>query len=333
MKTIGLLQVRNEGHILPYTLPPLAQICDHIIVADQNSTDDTRTIIKKCKNAILIDNNEPPPPKGKFDSARQLLLEAARNFDGNNILLATDADEVIAPPSSHPLKEMIFEHYQPGQGFEMRWIQLYKNTHSYLPISRDRFHVPWMRCAFYDDRRPIVTVNRFAHGGRFPVGKVKNHYVLDYRLVHLRWLSFNKSLWQQVWYMMKEWQHNAFSASSVAHINKFYHSTNYVPSTAQTKPVPATWLDGISLPSNHLDDITDWRKNEVMELFNQYGMAHFEPLNIWFLQPLRHMFVEAHGRNPMPQTVPFSLSTWWRPYRLQIREGYHQLVTGKRCQQ
>ena len=331
MKTIALMLTHNEGHILPYTLPPLAKICDHIIIADQHSTDDTRAIIKKCKKAILIDN-PPASPNSDYDSqGRPLLMKAARDFDGNNLLLALDADEIIAPPCSHPLKEMISEHSHPGQGFEMRWIQLYRNAHSYLPISRDRFHVPWMRFAFYDDRRPIVAVNRFAHGGRFPIGKVKYNYLLDYRLVHLRWLSFNKSLWQQVWYMMKEWQYNDFSASSVVAINKFYHSTNYVPSTAQTKKIPATWLDGIALPPNHLDDTPDWRKDEAMKLFHQYGLAHFEPLNIWFLQPLQQMFVEAYGRNPMSQTVPFSFSTWWRPYRLQIREGYHQLVTGKRC--
>ena len=49
MKLIALMQVRNEAHMLPYTLPPLTRLCDHIIIADQHSTDDTR--VPSSKNA------------------------------------------------------------------------------------------------------------------------------------------------------------------------------------------------------------------------------------------------------------------------------------------
>ena len=71
-----------RGIFCPTTLPPLAQVCDHIIIADQHSTDDTRTVIKKCTKAILIDN-PPSPTDGNYETqGRNLLLDAARNFDG-----------------------------------------------------------------------------------------------------------------------------------------------------------------------------------------------------------------------------------------------------------
>ena len=79
---------------------------------------------KNATKAILIDNNEPPPPQGNFDSARQSLLDAARDFDGHNLLLAIDADE-IAPPSLFADVKEITETYQTGTVFKMRWFQLW----------------------------------------------------------------------------------------------------------------------------------------------------------------------------------------------------------------
>ena len=65
---------------------------DHIIIADQQSTDGSREIAARYPKVILIDNlsptfNEPERQK--------LLLEKARTIPGQRLLIALDADEIL----------------------------------------------------------------------------------------------------------------------------------------------------------------------------------------------------------------------------------------------
>lgn len=90
---IVLTPVKNESWILKRFLSVTSQFADHIIIADQNSEDDSRDIARGFPKVRLIDNQE-----ALFDNqARQKLLiaEARRLVSGPRILLALDADEIL----------------------------------------------------------------------------------------------------------------------------------------------------------------------------------------------------------------------------------------------
>jgi hypothetical protein len=91
-KLICLTPVLNEAWILERFLKCTSLWADHIIIADQRSTDGSREIARRCPKVTLIDNrsevfNEP--------ERQQMLLAEARRIPGAKILLALDADEFL----------------------------------------------------------------------------------------------------------------------------------------------------------------------------------------------------------------------------------------------
>lgn len=93
MKKIVLTPTKNEEWIIELFLKITSLFADHIIIADQFSTDKTVEIAKKFPKVIIIENDNT-----EYDEQyrQKLLIDKARSlFPGNNLLLALDADEII----------------------------------------------------------------------------------------------------------------------------------------------------------------------------------------------------------------------------------------------
>src|SRR5262249_2382498 len=87
--TIVVTPVRKEAWILDRFLRCASLWADHIVVADQGSTDGSRAIAARHSKVTLVDNTAP----GYDEGARQrLLLDAARAFPGPRVIFALDAD-------------------------------------------------------------------------------------------------------------------------------------------------------------------------------------------------------------------------------------------------
>ena len=93
MKIIGLVPVRNEAWILPHSLASLSAFCDVVIVSDQNSEDQSREICRRFPKVVLLESAE----SRISTQVRWQLFDAARGYDGCNLLWCTDADELVAP--------------------------------------------------------------------------------------------------------------------------------------------------------------------------------------------------------------------------------------------
>lgn len=97
MKIIVLTPIRNEEWILNSFLQTCSMFADHIIIADQNSTDRSVEIALKYQKVVLIRNENL-----NFNEAerQQLLIAKARELFGlGHFLIALDADEIIAANS------------------------------------------------------------------------------------------------------------------------------------------------------------------------------------------------------------------------------------------
>src|SRR4051812_27068773 len=97
MKVISLLPVRNEAWVLEHALSCLSAFSDIVIVSDQGSTDGSQDICRRFPKAILIDGSRGDDVDRLRVGARWRLLDAARGYDGNNLLWCTDADELVSP--------------------------------------------------------------------------------------------------------------------------------------------------------------------------------------------------------------------------------------------
>ena len=99
MKIIGLVPVRNEAWVLPHSLASLSGFCDVVIVSDQSSDDRSREICRTFPKVVLLESAE----RRISTQVRWQLLDAARDYDGCNLLWCTDADELVAPRAARGL--------------------------------------------------------------------------------------------------------------------------------------------------------------------------------------------------------------------------------------
>ena len=93
MKIIAMVPARNEGWIIGHCLAALSQFCDVVLVSDRQSDDDTREICRRFAKAVVLDAG----PDARIREQRWQLLDAARDYDGCNLLWSNDADELVSP--------------------------------------------------------------------------------------------------------------------------------------------------------------------------------------------------------------------------------------------
>src|SRR5207247_11196654 len=94
VRVVVVAPVRNEAWILERFLTVTSRFADHIIIADQRSTDDSRAICSRYPKVRVIDN-----PTDEFNERdRQLLLlrHARALVPSPRVILALDADEILA---------------------------------------------------------------------------------------------------------------------------------------------------------------------------------------------------------------------------------------------
>lgn len=298
MKIIALVPVRNEAWVLEHSLECLSGFCDIVIVNDQMSTDATREICGRFPKVVLLESSAADTVARLPQQARWRLLDAARHYDGNNLLWCTDADELV-PPS---LARTFFEHHAgeltPGRAVECRvynlWDSLTKYRHdlsSYGP--------QWKALAFIDDR--IVDFPRGEvrplHEPRLPVDadaaalKAGNVPIL-----HLQWTMWNRNQMKQAWYRCIDFMDKRMTA---AEVNAFY-SVTLRELYVHREHVPQAWLEDVTLPNADVDRQPAWHEAEIRGWFDERGIEFFEALEIWHLPSLRREFRRRTGRNPQP---------------------------------
>jgi len=298
VKVIALMPVKNEAWVLPHTLACLSAFCDAIVVSDQGSSDDSAAICRRFPKVRLLD---PPAPGDATlpKQARWRLLDAARSWDGRNLLWCTDADELPSPALTQAFLARDRDRLVSGTAVEFRFVNLWGGMNRYRK-DLSVYGPYWKQAAVVDDRGldfprgtdlPPLHEPRIPGPPDLPVLRVDEVPVL-----HLQWAVWNRNQMKQAWYRCVEWLDRRASA---AHINDFYSIT--LPSWyVQTEPVPPAWLEGLTLPDPAVDGQPWWHEPEILAWFDQRGVEFFEPLEIWHLPSLRAEFRRRTGRNPKP---------------------------------
>lgn len=295
MKIITLIPVKNEAWILEDTLNNLSSFSDHIIIADQSSSDNTLGICKKFEKVVVIKNENI----GHSNIIRWTLLDEARKIDGENLIFCIDADEIISPKVIQKIKELISDlKLKPGVGFSFSWIQIFGSfkNHRVDGVWKDNIKA----VAFWDDRK-IDYKREFVindHTSRIP--EVKDiYYIKEYPLLHLQSLSEEKSDIKQVWYRCSE----------LIKDPKNYRKINYKYSVADTRGIvfektKEDWFEGLNQVDFKYNKNNDWHYVEILGWFDKYGIEFFEPLDIWNIVELKGLFVKNIGREPKPKAYP-----------------------------
>ena len=293
MKHIVLMPVRNEVELLSITLPAISSCIDVIIIADQMSDDGSRDIYKKFPKIQVIDNNRV----GHSNEVRWDLLEAARNYDGENLLMLLDADEYIPPVI---LKNFIREkEFISGVSFRFPWIQLWRGLHQYNTggVWKNNFKpIAWV-----DDRKNKYDMNIVLndHTSRIPSSYLtKCELEREVPIIHLQWVYWHRTRIKQAWYICSELIKNPLNYKK---INRTYSVVSESMSFSLNN-TPPQWLEGVDFPP-HLENLSpSWQLQAIYCYFDKYGIEFFEPLQIWDIKEFSIEFKKRTGRYPKPFT-------------------------------
>jgi len=298
MKIIALVPVRNEAWVLEHSLAFWSGFCDVVIVNDQMSSDATREICRRFPKVVLLESKPADTVARLPQQARWRLLDAARHYDGHNLLWCTDADELTPPTFAQRFFEQHAGELTPRRVIECRFYNLWgslakyrQDLSSYGPI--------WKPMGFVDDR--VVDYPRGEvrplHEPRMPIETDLAALEAEaLPILHLQWTVWNRNQMKQAWYRCIDFMDKRMTG---AEVNAFYSVT--LPEIyVHTEPVPQEWLADVTLPDAAVDRQPAWQEAEILGWFEQRGVEFFEPLEIWHLPSLRQEFRRRTGREPRP---------------------------------
>lgn len=270
-KIICLTPVKNEGWILDTFLRCASVWADHIIVADQMSTDASREIASRFEKAILVDNDSPT-----FNEPErvQLLLREARKIPGPKILIALDADEILAGELNW-LRSPEFLSTAPGTRITFEWVNVEPTCKRFWNPN------PPMCWGFVDDGSPHSGPR--IHSGRVPEPEgAPVLFVKQLRVLHLQYIDWERMKSKHRWYQCYE--RVQYPQKRPLAIYRTYHHMD----RQEGREMEAITDDSLSAyatlgidPFAHVkEDVYRWDR-EVAAMVRQHGFELFRHIDIW----------------------------------------------------
>lgn len=276
MNIVALVALKNENWIIDTTFPILRQITKNILVANNNSTDNSLDLLAKYNVEIFESENINHSNKIRWE-----LLDKSRELFGNNcLIICIDADEFITPSLFEKNLTSIYQH-KPGTAFYSPWVQLWRSVDKYRAGNsawnpKNNFK-PFM---FLDDGR-IDYIRNFVindHTSRIPEIDKKYHKKLNFPLIHLQFANWKRSQFKQLWYQFIE----VISGLEIDEINNKYAVASNEKDLV-LKKMKRKWMKNIQIQKNILDSNYEdiWYIKEINLMLKRYGTKPFEGLNLY----------------------------------------------------
>jgi hypothetical protein len=318
MKVIALLPVRNEAWVLRHSLACLSAFCDAVLVSDQASTDRSRDICREFSNVVLLES----PTAQICEQARWTLWDAAREYTGDKLIWCTDADELVSPQLVRAFLERDRDRLTPGTIVDCLYYHAWNSPARYR-TGGGAYGPHQKPIAVVDDGRIDYSRARALplHEERVPIAPdAMRLQADDVPVLHLQWLLPRRNQVRQAWYRVREWIQQERSAAA---INEFYSRT-LPEQSVETAPIPAAWLEGVTLPDLAVDREPSWQEAELLAWFEERGPEFFEPLEIWHVDVLREAFRRRVGRPPRPDR------SYLPPWPVRARRFGRRIVSAAR---
>jgi glycosyltransferase involved in cell wall biosynthesis len=273
-KLVCLTPVRNEAWNLERFLLCAETWADVIVILDQSSTDGSAEIAQRHAKVHFVNY-----PQLTYDDAqrRQLLVELGRAAVAEpRVLVALDADEIIADGAWQHREMVAFLSRPPGTVARMRWINvLPSEPRAWIPPATTDF-------IFIDDGRPFR--GEAMHGPRLPSATAAETLELHGpKVVHLQYLDWARMRSKQRWYQAQERIENP--AKRPIQIYRQYHHMDAIDPT-ERHPLAAEWYSryeaelGINLFDVQPASVypTDER---IVKLVLEHGPERFRRVDLW----------------------------------------------------
>ena len=274
-QVVVVTPVRNEARILNRFLSVASQFADLVIVADQNSTDGSQAIYPLYPKVVVVEN-----PSVDYDEAgRQLLLlaEARKRVPGRRLILALDADELLAADAvTRPGWETAL-NADPGT------VVCFEKPDILSPPDRCiRYTRPWP-LGYLDDG--AAHAPRQIHSIRIPTpAGAPRLNVYDVKVLHFAMSQPDVQRAKMRLYAVIE----ATKGTARLHNRRSFYAANKDWAAGHAVgPVSPEWFAGWeTLGIDMLSSLSDrfyWQDLEVLRYFAQHGTRRYWFDDIWDL--------------------------------------------------
>lgn len=291
---ICLTPVRNEAWVLDRFLKAASLWADIIIIADQNSTDGSVEIAKRYSKVRIIKNNNDCFNENE---RQKLLINAAREIEGNRLLVTLDADEMFSPELYIGEEWGKILTSSPGTIFRFQWASFLPGLNKYWL----GYHFPW---AYMDDGEEHNDT-RYMHSTRIPMPD--NHPIVDIdeiKVIHYQYTDPLRNASKQRWYQCLELDNPTLAKDPIGIYRKYHQSESL--SESRIFPIPNWWRNYYSKKNINIDSVDIegeyWYDSEVRNLIKSNGAAYYKKLNIW-----TDVFKDIDPRGPIDKVVHFWL--------------------------
>jgi glycosyltransferase involved in cell wall biosynthesis len=302
-KIIVLTPVKNEEWILDSFLKTTSAFADHIIIADQNSTDRTLEIANRYPKVLTIENKSEVYDES---SRQQLLINTARtHFGKGNILLAIDADEIISYNSLQSSEWNKIDQAAPGTVLYFEKPTFFKNLNSVIRYDSSG---GWP-LGFVDngaEHHPSLI-----HSTRIPFDEMSARlYLKEIKFLHCNLLSLSRQRSKIRYYCLLE----AMAKTKPWHrrLQHYYRKYNYVKEGDGLRTVDYNWIKGWIERGININEPEPagflWYDKECLKLFQKEGTRTFWMEDVWDInwQEASVFFnTSNNGISPPPKVISY----------------------------
>jgi glycosyltransferase involved in cell wall biosynthesis len=275
-KIIVITPVKNESWILDKFLSVSSIFADHIIIADQQSTDDSREICKQYPKVLLIENRSL-----KFNEAERqiMLIDAARKLcpDSKRILLALDADEILAANAIGTSDWQLMLDASEGTILYFEKPTFCNGTKEIIRYSEEGWPLGYVDDGKQHEPRKI-------HSSRIPTPSdanklnLKGIKILHYGLARPNALSSKLRYYSCLECIMDT---QTMSIRRISYPDQLDFSNEGLFREPINKDWIQKWQDlGINMLEVK-DTRFNWYDQEVLNFFSDHGFAKFHSEDIW----------------------------------------------------
>jgi hypothetical protein len=275
IKIICITPVKNESWILEKFLTATSLWADHIIIADQKSTDNSLEIASKFEKVTIVRNNNS---YNEFERTK-ILLDAARKIDGKKIIFALDADEILTANYEYSPEWETIHKLNEGTVILFDRININAEQDKYFGKLKMVF-------GLVDDGISSIesTSQAIIHNIRLPWPKNADYYYFkEIKVIHFDYVIPERTISKLIWYQCFEKIKFNHSDNYLLEKYKTFDSIDEFLTSFPLYDTKKEWFEGYKTKNIDLTSLKKaflWWDEEVLEMINQHGIEKFRHLDI-----------------------------------------------------
>lgn len=263
-KIVVITPVRDGEWILDKYLSATSLWADTIIIGLDRCTDNSRSVCNRFNKVQTIEVNNSDVNISLKDNRRQILLEAARKINKNNIIIALDVDEIFSAEILNNDIIAKIKSLQIGEVLNVRFRELWFSPYLYRSELLSNWSNRLMPCIWKDDGTDYLVSDW--HEARCPLA---GQEIIDLNLLHFARVAPVLYFSRMRHYILRD----AIENNHNVWITNWIYASVRNEKNMKLSAVPDCWYSPyIQKDKNFfvfLDSLNNWYNHEIINILRK----------------------------------------------------------------